>query len=57
MEQIIEKNGIILQEEDAQDIKALLQEMSSTVARDFANDSPQQIFWEQQKYNSVNDKR
>ena len=55
---LIEKEAIPLQEPDNADLSTLTCELSSLVAGKFPPESPQRIFWDQQrKYNSLKDKR
>ena len=55
---LIEKDGISLQDNDASDISDILTEFSSSIDQTYPTESPQRIFWEeQQKYNSLRDKR
>ena len=55
---LIEKNSVALVEEDAADIQSIITDVSPVVEKNFAPDSPERIFWEQQtKYNSLKDKR
>ena len=58
VESLIEKEGISLEENDAADISTIFREVNSTVDKSFPPDTPQRIFWDQQKaYNSLKDKR
>ena len=58
IESLIEKEGILLEENDAADISTVFSEVSSTVDKSFPPNSPQRIFWDQQQaYNSLKYKR
>ena len=58
VESLIEKEGISLEENNAADISTIFREVNSTVDKSFPPDTPQRIFWDQQKaYNSLKDKR
>ena len=55
---MIDKEGIALVEEDAGDVVTVVNQMDGAVQETYPEDSPQRIFWEQQKiYNSLNEKR
>ena len=57
IEELIIRDGVILDENNAADVQALYTEMSSVVDSEFSENSPQRILWEQQKrYNSLKSK-
>ena len=57
-EQLIEREGVSLGEDDAGDISTIFDEVHSSSVTTFPHDSPQRIFWDQQrKYNSLKEKR
>lgn len=56
--QLINKYGVHLEDEDAEDVSQLMKEVDPIVKSDFSPDSAQRIFWDQQlHYNSLKDKR
>ncbi len=55
---LIEKDGIALEENDADDISTVFSEVNSAVDKNFPPNTPQRIFWDQQMtYNRLKDKR
>lgn len=55
---LIEKEGVLLQADDAADMSTIVNKMQKKVEDSFPSGSPQRIFWEQQQlYNQSNDKR
>ena len=55
---LIDKEGLSLEEEDVGDIVTVINEMDGRVQETYPEDSPHRIFWEQQKkYHSLNEKR
>ena len=55
---LIEKEGVLLQPDDAADVSTVVNEMQQNVEDSFPPGSPQRIFWEQQRlYNLSKDKR
>ena len=55
---LIEEQGLNLEASDASDVASLVSEVSPLVKANFAPNSPQKIFWDQQLlYNTVKDKR
>ena len=55
---LIDKEGLSLEEEDAGDIVTVINELDGRVRETYPEDSPHRIFWEQQKkYHSLNEKR
>ena len=55
---LIESQAIPLQECDNTDVSSLVTDMSPLIEQQFPPDSPQRIFWDQQKkYNSLKDNR
>ena len=55
---MIDKEGITLVEEDAGDVLSIASELETMVQDHYSEDTPQRIFWEQQKaYNNLKDKR
>ena len=58
VKRLTESQGLSLTEDDAADLSVVFREVSSTVDEIYPPDSPQRIFWDQQKkYNSLKDKR
>ncbi len=58
MSGLIESEGIQLVDEDVGDVLTVTKDLDDTVRRLYSEDSPQLIFWEQQKtYNSLKNKR
>ena len=58
VQDLIDRDGIILSETDTIDVGTVFDDASSQVMADFPEDSFQRILWEQQKqYNSLRDKR
>ena len=58
VQDLIDRDGIILSETDTIDVGTAFDDASSQVMADFPEDSFQRILWEQQKqYNSLLDKR
>ena len=56
--QLIDNQGVSLQDDDATDISEIFTECSTSIDKRYPTESPQRIFWEeQQKYNSLRDKR
>ena len=57
IQQLIEKEGVVLGEKDAADISCFFSNLSSHVTDQFPEDSPQCVLCEEQrKYNSLSDK-
>ena len=58
LQSIIEKEGVDLLEEDADDLNDMMNEIDANARREMARNQFQGIFWEQQlKYNKLRDKR
>ena len=56
--QLIDNQGVSLQDDDATDISEIFTECSTSIDKRYPTESPQRMFWEeQQKYNSLRDKR
>ena len=56
--QLIENSGVSLQPDDCSDLSNIMTELTPRVQENFAVDSPQRIFWEQQlHYTSLDNKR
>ena len=57
-EVLIQKNGVSLQPDDADDIANVVSDVAQVAKDSFPPDSPQRVFWEQQvKYNALRNKR
>ena len=57
-EKIVERDAIDLLPRDTEDVSAMFNELNQSVQDDFPEDSPQRVFWNQQKkYHSLKDKR
>ena len=57
-QQVVERDGIQLSQEDADDVSAVVKELSQSVEDSFPEHSSQRIFWDQQKqYHQLKDKR
>ena len=55
---LIDKEGITLEKEDAEDVLSITNELDATVRDTYPEDTPQRVFWEQQKIcNRLKDKR
>ena len=58
VQELIQKNGVELQPDDASDFSKIIADVTSVVEKEFPANSPQRIFWKQQlEYNSLQDKR
>ena len=54
---MIENEAITLQPNDAEDLAQIVEDVSPTVAEKFPENSPQRVFWDQQRaYNRLRDK-
>ena len=54
----MERDGVQLSQADADDVSAVVKELSQSVEDNFPEESPQRIFWNQQKqYTQLKDKR
>jgi len=47
---VVERDGIQLSQADADDVSAVVKELSQSVEDNFPEESPQRIFWNQQKH-------
>ena len=55
---VVERDGIQLSQADADDVSAVVKELRQSVEANFPEESPQRIFWNQQKqYHQLKDKR
>lgn len=58
LKKLIETEGNVLKEKDAADMEKVFADVSSRIDKEFAEDSPQRILWEQQKkHNSLANKK
>ena len=56
--ELIKKDGVKVTDDDESDIQALIDKVAPDVEEKYGEDSPQSIFWhEQRKYNSLKNKR
>ena len=54
---VLERDGIQLSQADADDVSAVVKELSQSVEDNFPEESPQRIFWNQQKqYHQLKDR-
>ena len=51
------QQSVTLREEDQSYVSAIISEVDGAVKENFVEDSPQRILWDEQKYNSLRDKR